>query len=136
VLRSLAAGSVIYDAPGAQPGEWDRFHIRNIGLAVQRSLAEDFGGDAERMRSACRSRMARILGIDRKGGQPVAAEALTNLSLVWSLIPDLSRWSREEKAALAAIARAKSAPDERAYLRRLQGHGRLREAMLALGSPA
>ncbi|MFN2385929.1 MAG: hypothetical protein ABR576_06540 [Thermoanaerobaculia bacterium] len=134
VLRRLAEGAVIYDALGTRQGRWDRFHIRRIGLAVQRSLARDYGGDAERMRSACRSRVARILGIDWKSARPAEVEALTNLSLVWSQVPDLARWSRQEKAALAAIARAKAGPDERTYLRRLQRHAHLREEVRKLGS--
>lgn len=133
VLRRLATGSVIYDAAGTRQGEWDGFHIRNIGLAIQRSLAKDFGGNAERMRSVCRSRVGRILGIDWRRGSPATVEALTNLSLVWNQIPDLPRWSREEKAALAAIARGKTSADERTYLRRMQRHPRLRDAMLKLG---
>lgn len=32
-LRRLAARSMIYEPPGAPPGEWDRFHIRTLALA-------------------------------------------------------------------------------------------------------
>jgi hypothetical protein len=36
-LRKLAAGYILYETPGAQePGAWDRFRIRNLGLAAQR----------------------------------------------------------------------------------------------------
>jgi hypothetical protein len=35
-LEKLAAGSVIYEGPGSEPGAWDRFAIRNLGFAAQR----------------------------------------------------------------------------------------------------
>jgi len=90
---------MIYEMPGTAPGDWDRFHIRNIGLAVQRQ---------------------RLSG---EGLAPVLA-----------LIPDLPGWSKAEHALLAAILRAKSAPEETRYIRLLQRHPRLRRAIIALGS--
>jgi hypothetical protein len=42
-LEKLAAGSIIYEGPGAAPGAWDRFHIRNLGLAAQTPDARDNG---------------------------------------------------------------------------------------------
>src|SRR5262249_38059330 len=42
---------------------WDRFHIRNLGLAVNRKMARRFGGNAARIRSAARRRVSRLLGI-------------------------------------------------------------------------
>ncbi len=34
-LRRLAEAPVVYELPGTETGAWDRFHIRNVGLAVQ-----------------------------------------------------------------------------------------------------
>lgn len=133
VLRRFARGSVIYDTPPTAPGAWDDFHIRNIGLAVQRRMASAFGGDADRARRESLGRVARILGIDAMRWPPRAREALASLALVWNLIPDLTQWTRAEKDGLAAVARAKSGPDEALYLRRTQRHGRLRDAMRELG---
>lgn len=134
VLRRFAGRNVIFDARAARAGAWDDFHVRNIGLAVQRRMAARFGGDADRMRRESLRRVFRVLGIRPPSANPTALLALTNLALVWSLIPGLPRWSAQEKRALGAIARAKGGRDETAYLRLLQRHGRLREAMLRLGS--
>jgi hypothetical protein len=133
-LRLLARRNVIYDADPSRRGEWDAFHIRNLGLAVQRRMGKEFGGDAGRMRQHALARVARILEIEPNRWRASAREALDDLALVWDLIPDLTRWSSEEKTALVAIARAKSGRDELNYLRRMQRHPRLREAMLRLGT--
>ena len=61
-------------------------------------------------------------------------KAFTDLALVLDRIPDLARWPRPEKKALAAIARAKAGREEIRYLRLLQRHERLRAAILRLGS--
>jgi hypothetical protein len=50
------------------------------------------------------------------------------------VIPDLTRWTREERRAAADIVRAKAGKDERRYLRLMQRHSRLRRAWIALGS--
>lgn len=105
-LEKLAEGYVLYEAPGAEPGAWDSFRVRNLGLAVGRRMAQRFHGDAGAMRRALEAELCRTLGID-----------LTHdLALVLSLIPDLARWSDEEKTALAAILRAKQGADESRYL--------------------
>jgi len=37
-LAKLSSGHLLFEHPGSVPG-WDSFHIRNIGLAVQRQMA-------------------------------------------------------------------------------------------------
>lgn len=53
---------------------------------------------------------------------------------VLSQIRDYRRWTAEERRAVEKIIRAKTAPQELRYLRLLQGHTRLRAAVLKLGS--
>jgi hypothetical protein len=130
-LRKLAAGHMVYEMPGAVQGDWDEFHIRNIGLAVQRRMAERFGGDAQKMQNAARVEVSRILG-----GKPGESKAFDAFAVLLSAIPDLSRWSDADKAALAVIIRAKSAPEEFRYVRLLQRHRRLREVLRRMGSLA
>src|SRR3989442_9074805 len=38
VLRQLAAGSMIFEMAQTKTGDWDRFQVRNLGLAVQRRM--------------------------------------------------------------------------------------------------
>ncbi len=132
-LRSLAVGHMILEtADGA--GSWDRFRVRNVGLAVQRRMAAEFGGDADRIRRASAERVERALGVRTAAWKEQERRAFTELALVLALIPDLARWNDDEKKALAAVARAKAGADESRYLRLLQRHPRLRDAIIKIGS--
>jgi hypothetical protein len=122
-LEKLAGGYVVFDGPGAEPGAWDNFRVRHLGLAVGRAMAERFDGDAEAIRRAARIRTARTLGIESSSG----------LALVVSLIPDLERWTAADKLGVRKILEAKEAAAESRYLRLMQRHARLRAAFLALG---
>ncbi|MGH9941300.1 MAG: hypothetical protein ACRD9R_02955 [Pyrinomonadaceae bacterium] len=135
-LRRLASGHLLYEAPGARPGEWDQFHVRHIGLAVARRTAARFGGDAERARRHAAASVSRSLGVDTADWSPAARRCFSDLALVWSLIPDLGRWTADEKRALVRIARAKAGADELSYVRRLHRHPKLRAALVELGSAA
>ena len=42
ILRWLSVGHMIYETPGSSHGDWDRFHIRNLALAVQRRMGERY----------------------------------------------------------------------------------------------
>ena len=134
ILRRLSKAHVVYETPEAQRGEWDRFAMRNIGFALQRRMAQDFGGDAEAMRHAYVARIGRLLDIRPEGLSSGAQNAFADFAMVFSLIADLPRWTTEEKSALYAIISAKSARTELRYLKLLQGHPRLRAAILTLGS--
>jgi hypothetical protein len=105
-LEKLAEGYILFEAPSAEKGAWDKFRVRNLGLAAERARA------------------AGALGTESSSG----------LALVLSLIPDLARWTPEEKTAAAKILRAKESTSEARYLRLMQRHPRLRAAFLALGS--
>jgi hypothetical protein len=133
-LRELSVGHMLYEQAPSQPGEWDRFHVRNLGLAVARRMARDFGGDAARIRSASATSVARALGIRTTDWQESEQHAFENLSLVLALIPGLSRWTKDEKLEVTHIIRAKAGDEEALYLRLMQRHKRLRREFIKLGS--
>lgn len=135
-LKRLVAHNAIYDAPGARhaPGAWDRFHVRKIGLAVNRRMRGVFGGDASRLRGGAVRRVARALGVAPSRWSDLEARAFEGFAVVLDLVPDLARWSPAERRAVVAVVRAKADRDERGYLRLLQRHARLRAAILRLGS--
>jgi hypothetical protein len=133
-LARLVTHNVLYEAPGSPQGEWDRFHIRNLGLGVNRRMAREFGGDARKLRATAERRIARALRIAPATLAPLERRAFGELALVLDLIPNLRRWSREEKDGLVAIIRAKARGVESRYLRLLQRHTRLRAALIRLGS--
>jgi hypothetical protein len=133
-LKRLAAGHVFYELPGSEVGAWDRFSTRNIGLRVNRRMARDFGGDASLMRAQSRRALERLLGVSTSSWTPLEKAAFENFALVLTQLPGLRAWTREEKKDLVRIIRAKAKPDEMPYLHLTQRHGRLRRALLALGS--
>src|SRR6266705_2884143 len=144
-LRKLAAGHMLFEGPPSVPAsagmshsraanKWDRFQVRNVGLAVQRRMAGDFDGHANRIQQASLDYVARALGIDPRAWNLSELETLNNLSLVLAMIPGMNRWSGEDKRLAANIIRAKAGNDERQYLRLMQMHEHLREAIIKLGS--
>jgi hypothetical protein len=136
ILHRLSEAPMIYELPRHTlgPGDWDRFRIRNLGLAVQRRMASDFDGDAQQIRTASVREVARAIGVPADSKDVEQMRDWGNLALVLGLIPDLADWTREEKRRLAAIIRAKADKSDTEYVRLLQKHLRLRKAMIKIGS--
>jgi hypothetical protein len=105
-LEKLAEGYILFEGPSSEKGAWDNFRVRNVGLAVERARA------------------AGALNMESSSG----------LALVLNSIPDLARWTAEEKTAAAKILQAKQSGSEARYLRLMQRHARLRAGFLAMGT--
>ena len=133
VLRRLAEGNMVYEAPGTPRGDWDGFAIRNVGLAVQRRMSREFDGDAERIRKASSQAIARFLRTRRAWSSVSGHRAFEDLALVLMLIPDLAEWTEEDRKQLERIISAKIGRDESRYAHMLQRHRRLRSAIIRLG---
>jgi len=102
-------------------------------------MARDFGGDAVLMRERSRRALARILfpknsPVSPSSWTPLEKTAFENFALVLADLPGLPAWTQEEKEDLVRIIRCKAKPDEMLYLHLTQRHGRLRKALLTLGS--
>jgi hypothetical protein len=133
-LKRLAAGHVFYELPGSEIGAWDSFSTRNIGLRVNRRMAQDFGGDAVRIRHDSTRALERILHISTSSWTPLEKTAFENFALVLAQVHGLPAWTREEKEDLVRIIRAKAKPGEMLYLHLTQRHERLRRTLLGSGS--
>jgi hypothetical protein len=133
-LRRLAEGHAFYELPGSELGAWDEFSTRNIGLRANRRMAPEFGGSMARIRDASVKSLAKILGTRIPDEDTAARGSFEHFAMIAALIPELRSWSSLEKNALLQIIQEKSAPDEMRYLHLLQGHTRLRDTMLRLGS--
>jgi hypothetical protein len=133
-LKRLAAEHVFYELPGSAVGAWDRFSTRNIGLRVNKRMAREFGGDAERMREHSRRALERVLGLRTHSWTPLETAILEKFALVLLELPDLPTWTKEEKDALLSVIHSKAKRDEMLYLHLTQQHDRLRSAWLRLGS--
>ncbi|HSO73772.1 MAG TPA: hypothetical protein VLU47_02960, partial [Blastocatellia bacterium] len=135
ILRQLAAGHLLYEAPSVQhPGEWDNFRVPNIGLAVQRRLSKQLGDGERKLRQALVTSVAHALGVKPTDLSASEHRVFSDLALVLAIIPGLSRWSKEEKIAIKQIVRAKAGADEARYVRLLQRHKKLRDGVRTIGS--
>jgi hypothetical protein len=141
ILKRLAEAHMFYELPAvksvsasAVKGDWDTFSTRNLGLLINRRMAREFEGDAQKIRKASSVVVTRALKINPARWTQAQRQSLENWSLLLALIPDLARWSPDEKQQLTRIIRAKSVPDELTYLHHTQHHARLRAELLALGS--
>jgi len=125
---------VFYELPGSEVGAWDSFSTRNLGLRVNRRMAQEFHGDSGRLRKASVCSVARILNINPSSWTPSKRASFENFAVLLALVPGLRSWKREEKEALVRIIRSKSKADEMVYLHLTQRHERFRDALLKLGS--
>ncbi len=132
-LRRLSKAHIVYELPEAERGAWDHLAMRNIGFAVQKRMARDFGGDAEAMRQDASAWLGRQLKMSPSRLSRAAQPAFADFAAVLLLMPDLPRWTAEEKGALGEIIAAKAGRTELRYLHLLQKHPRLRAAILKLG---
>ncbi len=138
ILKRLAEAHMFYELQPSltkeRPGDWDTFSTRNLALRINRRMARDFDGDAQKIRKASTTAVARALNLNPSNWTPDQLHALDDWSLLLALIPDLARWTADEKIQLVKIIRAKSAPGEMFYLRQTQRHPRLRRELLRIGS--
>ena len=133
-LRRFSAGHIVYELPGTRTGFWDGFQVRNLGLAVSRRMADEFGGDAALARASSVREVATALDARPESLNQDEQRAFENLALVLALIDDLKGWTGEEKKALFEIIRAKAGAHEAEYARLMQKHERLREGIRRLGT--
>jgi hypothetical protein len=133
VLRRLSEGNVVYESPESSRGDWDRFAIRNIGLAVQRRMAMRFRGDSEKIRGASIREAARALDLRISRLSRLERQGFGDLALVLALIDELAYWTKSEKEGVVQIIRAKMGTDESHYAHLLQTHLRLRASIIKLG---
>jgi len=139
-LRKLAESPMVFeleDAGGSlglsKPGDWDRFQVRHIGLAVQRRMAATNGGDAEEFQSAASKELIDVIGTRADGWRYGEISAVRDFAAALSLVADLRQWSDAEKLALAKVIHAKAGLEESNYLKLMQKHARLRRVLITLG---
>ncbi|HBB98376.1 MAG TPA: hypothetical protein DC054_23590 [Blastocatellia bacterium] len=133
-LRKLAAGHMLFDLNEEKSrNRWDKFEVRNIGLAVQRRMAREFDGNAAAIREQSLDFVKRALRVTSRSWSESELAALRNLSLVLAMIPDLEEWNADQKLLATRIIRAKGGRDEAFYLKLMQKHAALRDALMRFG---
>ena len=135
-LRKLAAHHAFYEFGPRRRGLWDTFSDRNIGFKVQKQMAAQFGSDPERMRQEIVAKLAGVIGLSFDKLSAAERGAFDNLAPVLNLIDDLPNWPSAARHAVGEVVRAKAGSEENDYLRQLQAHTKLRDALVRLGSAA
>ncbi len=128
-LRRLAEAPMVFESSTTKRGDWDRFQTRNVGLIAQRLMASEFGGDATRMRNEANANLNRLCGTKN-------VEYPEGLAVCLLLIPNVTKWSADEKKLLVRIVEAKRSGTEARYLKLMQQHSRLRAELIKMGSTA
>ncbi len=134
ILRKLASAHVFHEFGDGPRGLWDTFSVRTIGLSVQQRMLEAFKGDPEKMRCSVSAALSKDLHVNTRTWSALEQSAFEDFAFVLSLVPDLRRWTSIQKHMLIEIIRAKVSADESDYLRLLQQHTTLKEALVRLGS--
>jgi hypothetical protein len=136
-LRKLAAGHLLFELPRASAaagtGEWNRFQIRKVGLAIQGRMAREFDGDAQKIRAQSVDLVETSLGLRRRDWTEGERSNLENLSLLLGMIP-LGDWEAEDRQLAVRMIEAKGSGNEALYLKLMQKHSPLRAAVIGLGS--
>ncbi len=130
-LRRLTTVPLLYDVPGVACELPDTFHLRDLGLAVARRMA-DSGLSPDAFRARAARRVVRALGLPPLDSSTQAA--LEGLAPALALLDDLASWTPAEKRALSALVRAKAGRDELRYARRASSIPRLARALAAASS--
>jgi hypothetical protein len=134
-LRKLASGHMLFEMPGKESHEWDRFEVRNIGLAIQRHMTKEFAGNPEKLQHYASQFAEQILGL-RNLKDKIQMKLVGDLAIALSTAADVSKWPHDEREAIAKIFLAKSGPDEARYLKQMQKHPEasgLRASFIKLG---
>lgn len=136
-LRRLAAGHMLFDlsetSVTAGKGDWDRFQIRHVGLAIQKRMAREFDGDAQKIRSYSVEFVERTLGLRTRDWSESERYAFESLAVPLAMT-QLDQWSTSDQELAARVIRAKGSRDEALYLKLMQKLPPLRTAMIRLGS--
>jgi hypothetical protein len=128
---------MLFELPDAKAsagkGEWDRFQIRNLGLAMQKRMARKFHGDARRMRAHSIDLIERSLAVQLSDGPEGERAVQENFALLLAMMP-FDDWDSSDKQTAGRILRTKVGGDEALYLKLMQKHSPLRAAVIRLGS--
>jgi hypothetical protein len=137
ILRQIAKSHLIYTSAECEVrgAELDT-SIGNPQSAIRnvlRRMSQRFDGDARKMREVTTKHISRLLDVDLKELKQTEQRAFSNFALVLSLIPNFSRWTKEEKELLREIIRTKASSSEARYLKLMQRHKKLRETFIRIG---
>jgi hypothetical protein len=124
MLRRLSRCDMVLCTDGTDVAAYRDIDPKATGLALTRTIATRYGGDRGRALRDMARRVRRSLGASASGRLSPGPLATGRLVPILSLIPELPRWTPDERRAAAALVRAKEARRERGFVLALQRHPR------------
>jgi hypothetical protein len=140
MLKRLSRSDMVLCTDDTDVADYRDIDPKATGLALTRLIATRYRGDRERALRHMGRRLARALGArgvaavpgSLASGRPTPGSLASALlpPVLWrlvpviGLIPDLQRWSPDERRALGGLLRAKEARRERGFVLALQRHPR------------
>jgi len=132
-LRELAAAPVFFYGAHRREDVLEILPLGNVGMHVTRFLAEHYGSGRGRAERELAARAARLLGLRSLHRLPAGERlAWRRWAPFVCSLPGIERWSVANRAALAAVVRAKGAVRESDFVARFDRHRRLRQTVRRL----
>jgi hypothetical protein len=129
-LRKLAACDLHLDlADDAAARFFDEAWLPALVDGVTGALAREQPSNRAAAQRTLAARLARTLGIALQDWSAQERAGFERFAPLLAQIDDLDRWPAADRQALAGLCRARWAPQERDYARRLCAHERLRQAL-------
>ena len=135
VLKRLARANVYYSLGRPRQAVIGELALDRIGLAVTDGLARRFGSDRERGERVCAQEAGALLGVPDWRRLPSGErKAWLRWGPLVAVLPGVAAWPEADRRKLAEVVRAKGGRSEIDYVRRFDGHRRLRDALVRLAS--
>ncbi len=134
-LARLACENLYWSLGGTRDDIIGRIETTNVGLHVMRLLARRLGSDREHTCDVIAPEMERLLGVRSFAGWSAGErDAFHRWAPLIAILPGVARWTRAERTALVAVARAKGGRRESDFVARFDAHPKLRRAIVALAA--
>jgi hypothetical protein len=132
-LRRLARENLYYALGRSRDDVMGELPLRRVGEAVTAAVATRFGSDRRRAGRVLTDEVRALLGLRSLDGWDRGQRLmLQRWAPLVGVLPGVARWSAAERSALVEVVRAKGGRRESDYVRRFDGHRRLRQAVTAL----
>ncbi|MBM4059746.1 MAG: hypothetical protein FJ265_01420 [Planctomycetes bacterium] len=134
-LAQLAQHHVYWSSKQPRDDVIGVFPLANVGLAVTDFLAKRFGGERDRAEKVCAEEAAELCLLRdwQKWDEGERLAWLRWAPLVLAL-PGVAKWTDAERSALGEVARSKGGRRESDFVRRFDGHRKLRAALKKLAA--
>lgn len=129
-MRTLSETDVFLTVDPAAMKEYHELSIIRLGYRITEMFGKQYAGDRIRGIDTALQSVSQKLGIANTARWSEGEKlALTRLAPLVDIIPDLARWSIDDKRLMGEIIRAKGAVTERQYVLLMNRHARLRAAL-------